>query len=322
MNDHTNCNGCTSCAMKEPMQFNEKPRDGRKQTEFQWVEFGPDLSSIADNAPVVFAFGAGLNSTAVAVEWVLRGYTPPHRILFADTGGERPETYEHIEMFSAWLVSQGMPAIEITKKGGRDETLEQYAIRTKHLPSMAYGRKSCSHKFKIEPQERDINRWPVARAAWKRGEKVVKVIGYGYEEQRRLSLAKIEDNKYLYRFPLNEWQLDRDGCVAIIKRAGLPVPPKSSCFFCPSMRKSEIVALSGQRPDLIERAIHIEDVARENGNLETVQGLGRRFAWRDFLAGIDVPEEAEAAACMWCADGDAEDPTDGYSLPIFQQAPA
>ena len=196
-----------------------------------------------------------------------------------------------------------MPAVEITRKGGRDETLEQYSLRTKYLPSLAYGTKGCSWKFKIEPQNRDINRWPVARRTWKNGGKVIKLIGYGYEEQKRLAKAKLEDEKYFYRFPLNEWGMDRSDCERVIRHVGLQVPGKSACFFCPSSKKHEILALP---IELKTRAIRLETVARDAGNMRTTKGLGRQFAWSDYLAGADVPEPT-VVPCMHCVDGPAED---------------
>lgn len=186
--------------------------------------------------PVVAAFGGGLNSTALLVKWVLDGNVPIDLTLFADTGGERQEVYENVHRVSEWLQQNGGCAVQITKKGGRPETLEEYALRTRHLPSMAYGKKGCSWKFKIEPQNRDVNRWPMAKRFWKKGHKVVKLIGYGFEEQKRLAKARLEDEKYVYRFPLNEWEVDREECVRIIRHAGLPIPGKSACFFCPSSK--------------------------------------------------------------------------------------
>lgn len=121
-------------------------------------------------SPTAVSFGAGLNSTALLCKWVVEGCNPPDRIIFADTGGERPETYEHVQRFSEWLVGQGLPKIELTRKGGRQETLEEYSLRKQLLPSLAYGHKGCSWKFKIEPQERDINRWSLAKQEWKRGD--------------------------------------------------------------------------------------------------------------------------------------------------------
>lgn len=276
--------------------------------------FETDLSAIALFHTTVWAFGGGLNSTAYGVKWVVDGYVPPDLILFADTGNERPEVYEHIKRFSDWLVSHGFPPITVTRKGGRPETLEESCLRLRHLPSLAYGGKSCSHKFKIEPQERDVNRFPLAREEWKRGGKVVKIIGYGFEEKARLAKAKLEDDKYFYRFPLNEWQVDREGCAEIIRAAGLPVPGKSSCFFCPASRKPEILELRDKHPDLLARALHMEKVAFDSGKLKSAKGLGRRFAWTEFIAGLPV-EEAPAATCMYCADDNGQsscstEPTD------------
>jgi 3'-phosphoadenosine 5'-phosphosulfate sulfotransferase (PAPS reductase)/FAD synthetase len=56
------------------------------------------------------SYGGGVNSTALAV-LMLRGAFPqyvPWRILFADTGDERPETYEYIrEHFIPYLQLHG-----------------------------------------------------------------------------------------------------------------------------------------------------------------------------------------------------------------------
>ncbi|MDG9927457.1 MULTISPECIES: hypothetical protein [unclassified Pseudomonas] len=52
-------------------------------------------------SPVVVAYGAGTNSTALLVEMVRLG-EPVDAILFADTGGERPETYAYRDLFSDW----------------------------------------------------------------------------------------------------------------------------------------------------------------------------------------------------------------------------
>jgi serine/threonine protein kinase len=40
------------------------------------------------------------------------------------------------------------------------------------LPSLAYGFKSCSQKFKIAPQDKYTNNLPQPKALWKAGDKV------------------------------------------------------------------------------------------------------------------------------------------------------
>lgn len=144
--------------------------------------------------------------------------------------------------------------------------------------------KKCSQKYKIAPQDRFCNHYPPCLESWSRGERVVKMIGYDAGEVRRLEGARehdLADKKYQKQYPLMEWGWHREDCVRTIRDAGLPLLGKSSCFFCPSMKKREIRAIYHQYPDLLERALAMEDNARPN--LVTVKGLGRDFAWRDFI---------------------------------------
>lgn len=233
---------------------------------------------------VVASYGMGTNSTAFLVELVRRG-DPVDAILSADTGGERPETYAYRDMFSEWLVSHGYPEITIVKKGGRQETLEEDCLRKAMLPSLAYGFKGCSHKYKIEAQDKWVNNWPPAAEAWAAGRKIVKLIGYDMGEPHRAAIP--EDEKYRYRYPLLEWGWGRDECVEAIASAGLLQPGKSACFFCPAMTKPEILKLREEHPDLLARALRIEAAAVESGNLKSVEGLGRSLHWGDYLKKID-----------------------------------
>src|SRR3546814_14721416 len=59
--------------------------------------------------------------------------------------------------------------------------------------------------------------------------------------------------------------------MARIERAGLPVPPKSSCFFCPAMRPHEVDALS---KDELRTIVLME--ARAKPRLRTIDGLWRK----------------------------------------------
>ena len=170
--------------------------------------------------PIMVSYGAGTNSTAMLVEMVRRG-EHVDVITFADTGGEREETYQYLEMFSAWLVAHGMPEIIRVKKGGKVETLEENCLRMNMLPSVAYGWKSCSLKFKVEPQEKFANNWPPARDVWAAGEKVIKCIGYDAGDLQRAKLD--EDKKYRWRYPLIEWDM-------VVKSASNPFVP-SACRY-------------------------------------------------------------------------------------------
>lgn len=218
-------------------------------------------------------------------------------------GGERPETYEYVNLFSKWLAEHGMPEIVWVKKvdyKGDVMTLEQNCLEHNMLPALAYGYKTCSQKFKIQPQDKFVNHWQPALDVWAKGKKITKFIGYDTDELQRAK--DYVDKKYNYHYPLIEWDWGRKECVKVIEKAGLPLPGKSSCFFCPSMKKHEILDLKRRHPDLLQRALTME----ANAELTTIPGLGRSYAWRDLITAdenqirmfCDVIDE-----CCNCYDG-------------------
>ena len=104
----------------------------------------------------VVSFGGGTNSTAMIIGMYLHKI-PIDLILFADTGGEQPHTYEFMGTFNEWLVKHGIPkivSVEYHDKDGNRLTLEQECINSGRLPSIAYGYKKCSLKHKIGTQEK------------------------------------------------------------------------------------------------------------------------------------------------------------------------
>lgn len=236
------------------------------------------------------AYGAGVNSTAMLVGIVEGKPAPrPGLTLFADTGGELPETYAYVELFSEWCQAHGLPPI-LTVRDELGGPLEQRCLDKKMLPSVAYGRnrRGCSEKSKQRPQHRYArNVWPDSMAAWARDERVNKLIGYDAGEKHRSRIE--EDRWYEYHYPLMAWGWTRPDCEAAILRAGLPVPPKSACFFCPFRKKPEVLALERDHPELLARALAIEEAAAPNLRGGSIKGLGGYFSWRDWLDGLEMP---------------------------------
>lgn len=267
--------------------------------------------------PLVVACGMGVNSVAMLVGFYRRGIRPD-LILFADTGGERPETYAYIKTLRAWLKKVGFPDLIVVRYKPRTatyKTLEAQCLATGMMPALAYGGKSCSIKYKRVPQDKFVRTWDVAKRYWKSGKRLMKAIGYdaGPADSRRIKDVELCPNKkcpgvdgkrvsftpapeaglkvpcpvcgkefkveYEYWYPLREWGWDRVECVRQIEAEGLPVPIKSCCFFCPAMRKNEIDWQSKAHPELVERAIAIEKNAREKGFKGSTVGLGRSFSW-------------------------------------------
>lgn len=250
---------------------------------------------------VLVTYGAGRNSTAAIIGMVARS-EPIDAIIFADTGGEKPETYAYLRSFAKWLRPHGhaITRVQRTNLHGTSITLEAECHRTAQLPSIAYGGKTCSEKFKTQPQEKWCNHWQPALDAWKAGAKVTKIVGYSADELRRVENVKPSE-KYEHRFPLVEWAWGQEDCEREILAAGLEMPPKSACFFCPSSKRQEIVQLRLKHPDLYQRAIDMEERARPN--LRGAKGLGRRFSWAEVdVPGLDTPIDTP---CM-CFDGEED----------------
>ncbi len=218
----------------------------------------------------IVTFGGGTNGTAMLINMV-KYQIKPDEILFSDTGGENPYTYEHIAEMNKWLQSKNFPLIQTLRyktKNGDELTLEQDCLNNNTIPPVAFGWKTCSQKFKIQPVEKYLKaKYPT--------EKLRIWVGFDAGEERRIKANPNENFENYY--PLIYWGWDREKCIEVIQNTGLKQPGKSSCFFCPNMRKNEILRLPD---DLKDRAIAMEKNATK---LAEIKGLGRNKSWTDVI---------------------------------------
>jgi len=239
----------------------------------------------------IVSFGGGTNSTAMLIGLRDRNIKVDY-ILFADPGGEMPETYKHVNQMQEWLKVNNMPPITVVKRNWKmrgttenvEMSLEEEMLKRGVLPSIAYGGfKTCSINYKLRPQEKWCRENELVKELWSRGEKVQRYIGYDFgEPYRRDNARKFDrtDKHYENVYPMvDKWLWDREKCVEVILAEGLELPGKSSCFFCPNMRKPEIIKLRQDNPDLFDRAVNME----QNADLTTVKGLGRTWTWENFI---------------------------------------
>lgn len=239
--------------------------------------------------PIIVSYGAGVDSSAMLVGFRKRGIRPD-AILFADTGGERPETYAYLEeVIAPWLKSVGFPVVTTVRyvpTRAPYNTLEGNCLQNITLPGLAFGRKSCSVKWKGEPLDRHAKKlYP--------DEQVIRAIGYdaGKKDMRRG--RGVQDTKHSkWWYPLREWGWDREICEDEIRLAGLPVPEKSCCFFCPAMKPAELVHLARVSPDLVRRAVAIEDGAQPRQAERRAEGKKAILGlWGMGTKGIRAPKK-------------------------------
>jgi hypothetical protein len=282
---------------------------------------------------IVCCFGSGVDSTAMLVALRDAGLRPDV-ISFADTGGEKPETHLHLARMQGVIAGWGWPSITVCKKATRPDTgyedLFGNCLANQTLPSLAFGMKSCSLKWKAGPQDqvlKGVKAGPNAQPphplwlkAQRTEQRIVKLIGYdcGAADLRRSTRLKQSDAEFDYAYPLQLIGWTRADCLRAIDEALGPafVPIKSACFFCPATKKHELWWLAAHHPELLERALHLERVAltgrhsrfdevefgaswealvREADTFpssKTTVGLGRSFAWNHWARTNDVVDEA------------------------------
>lgn len=236
---------------------------------------------------LVVAYGVGVDSTAMLVGMKHRGIRPD-KILFADVGSEKDETYPYLEVISPWLAKVGFPKVTIVRYVPKKfkhwppyYTLEENCLTNGTLPSISFGFSSCSQKWKQAPQHKYLLNDPSALSIWSHGQKVVKAIGYDASPRDAQRKAKAErlvctykdqfSDFYEYRYFLQEWDWERERCKDEITGEGLPVPVKSSCFFCLAMKMDEVRQLTVAK---LRRIVLLE--ARANPRLEKIEGLWRK----------------------------------------------
>jgi len=229
--------------------------------------------------PLVIAYGMGVDSTAMLIGLSVLEIRPD-LILFADTGGEKDETYAYQEVMDQFLESAGFPAITVVRYVPQDfknwppySTLEENCLTNGTLPSLAFGFKSCSLKWKVAPQNKFCDDWEPALDCWAQGGCVLKATGFDAgpaDMARRNHHGNHTVPKSHIWYPLVEWNWDRERCQEVIRNAGLPVPQKSSCFFCPAMKPQEVDEL----PEHLLRRIVVME-ARAKPRLTDIDGLWR-----------------------------------------------
>ena len=195
------------------------------------------------------SYGGGVNSTAMAILLL----TDPRfaetrkdeiRIVMADTGNEYPETYAFVrDEFDPWLKRMGHRGIEWVRA---EKTLEEYCLEKKIIPSRM--KTWCSDKFKHRP----IYEYLKAQGMLP----TIQYLGIHYDEAGRVASSGMDvvENS----FPLVDLKINQQGCLDIIAAAGMILPMKSGCFFCPNSKKGQIIQLERNHPDLFARAEKME----------------------------------------------------------------
>ncbi len=231
----------------------------------------------------VFSFGGGVQSTAALV-LAAKGEIDFKTFLFANVGddSENPATLEYVHGVSMpYAEKAGLDLIEL-EKVGRDGTAQTlYGHLTKEgsrsLPiplrmsgTGAPGTRSCTANFKIAV----TGSWMRQHGATKDDPATVG-LGISVDEIQRAKPGVDPKAPYQTRtYPLLDLGLTRKDCYRIISEAGLPRPPKSSCYFCPFHAPIVWRDMARDEPELFEKACALEDLLNARRKM-----LGKDSVW-------------------------------------------
>jgi len=176
--------------------------------------------------------------------WLVENRQPLDEVIFADTGGEVPETYEYLQIAEGYLDIHGIPLRRVGRPASTD--LYETCWRRRVIPSAMW--RWSTRDFKVGP---------IHRYYRSSGAPIRQYIAIAYDEIERMKDSRVEYVTNLY--PLVDKRIDRAGCLEIIARAGLPEPVKSGCYFCPFNSYDRWRWLNEHHPDLFERAVLLEE---------------------------------------------------------------
>jgi hypothetical protein len=202
----------------------------------------------------VFSFGGGVQSTAALV-LAAQGRIDYRTFLFCNVGddSENPDTLEYVRKFSRPYADMfGLELIEIRRQQRDGETLLERTKREErsvHIPvrmkNGAPGNRDCTQSFKIAV----TRNWLGAG---------VHTVGLGISWDEIHRMRDSGHKRFVNEYPLIDLRLKRVDCLKLIHEAGLPQPPKSSCWFCPFHNQAAWHDLRLKHPVLFEQASELE----------------------------------------------------------------
>lgn len=260
----------------------------RADGDMDWFRFTTDV-------PQFLSYGGGTQSAALALMSAAGVLPKLDAVIFADTQGELPETYEYIEYVRPILERAGIPFVTVTA-GSLEHALLAPGPTSANAtppakvinPDGSRGRINayrCSFDYTRRLVTREVKHRCGDRGAWKRSV-VNQWMGFSTTEIGRCKqtsecrcshgladhngkcgkcACESFDRWQINVFPLIAMGFTRERTIRWFAENGHPTPPRSACWFCPNSSRARWRSLKAEHPDLFERACVIDETIRDGG---------------------------------------------------------
>jgi len=208
----------------------------------------------------ILSLGWGVQSWTLAAMVALGELPPIDAAVHSDTGFERQATYDFAAEFGDWLQARGVNVVTLPpSKRAREMKTEHGIVQ---IPAFTFGHylksdcdedyedcaevtlvtlakksgvgrlnRQCTKDWKVFPIKRFVS-GELARRGWKKTPGIVDMwLGITTDEYIRMKDSRVQYIRHVY--PLIDKRMSRNDCLIWLERHGLPIPPKSSCTFCP-----------------------------------------------------------------------------------------
>ena len=227
------------------------------------------------------------------LEWVMPLLTPPvYRVTAGDIGVSVLDASRAPATSTIW--AQGQPPFYVRNVPNAD-----YPTADRGAPLA----RTCTRMFKVRPIRRKIRdllnlgpRTRVPKGVW-----VEQAIGFPLDELGRTFCSPVQ--WLVNTFPLIDQRMRKHDCARWLTAHGYPIPPKSSCRFCPYHSNAYWRRMRDTQPDEWQQAVAFE-AALHQGKLPGVRGIP--YVHKSMvplpMAPIDEPETGqEELFCFACA---------------------
>jgi hypothetical protein len=235
----------------------------------------------------IISLGAGLQSSALYFMSSIGELPRADYAICADPGREKKGTYEYLEFMKDWAkLNNGIPIIIVNRKNLYVDLLNQTnstGQRFSPIPCFTLGedgskgmlRRQCTYEYKIMQVDWQIRQlyglkprqWTPKTFVWQ---------GITTDEIERMSFS--ESNWKVKVYPFIGYQAtktdteklawgikkNRNECETWFTDREMPVPPKSSCTFCPYQSDLSWFELKTNDPDEFEICCQVDEAIRNS----------------------------------------------------------
>ena len=216
----------------------------------------------------IISLGMGVQSTALYFLSSVKMIERADHAIFADPGAELPKTYELLNILQEWakynngikihVVNEKNLYKDILKK--TNSTGQRWASIPAFSESGGMVRRQCTSEYKIHPvikKTRELYRLKPRQ----RLPKTEMWLGITLDEIQRMKESQLP--RIDYKYPLIEQRMSRSDCLKVFERFNFPIPPKSSCVFCPYHSDKNWKEIKQKLPEEWDRCIKVDKAIRD-----------------------------------------------------------